>query len=230
MEFVPLSLCLKTYNAFFGSKKTSKLVDDMDRVFDEVVPCFPPKYDILDLYVTIYHQALFQLFTEISKTAPQREFSPVDTINLGPSSRLFLKWQSDWCLVAVKWIRAAWLPQLNRLGIEEKKPDLLESLDMLIDEFKSRIYVRLLLLTNQPFPTAALPFFRVSWKNGPIESWPQTELKTPILSMAFIILKRQSLCLPLSINKLISPSLPELIWHGSIRFPFFLGSYTMWYF
>jgi hypothetical protein len=104
--------------------RTRKLMDLLVRCFDEVTQCFPPKFQILNLYVTVFHESLYEVLSEISKRAGREgsQFSATET------------------LLLVKWVKTFYEPQLLRIGVEEKKPDLIDALDTLIDEFRNRIF------------------------------------------------------------------------------------------
>lgn len=104
--------------------RTRKLMEYLERCFDEVTQCFPPKFQILNLYVTVFHESLYEVLSEISKKAGREgsTFSAPET------------------LLLVKWVKTFYEPQLLRIGIEDKKPDLIDALDTLIDEFRNRIF------------------------------------------------------------------------------------------
>lgn len=62
---------------------------------------------------------------------------------------------------------------MARLGIEERKPDLLQALDMLIDEFKSRIYVRFL-----QFPVSQYHVITHTLMQNLMEEWTNRIVST----------------------------------------------------
>jgi hypothetical protein len=74
----------------------------------------------------VYHESLYEILSEISKAAGRGDADPKST------------------LLLVKWIKTFYEPQLVRVGVDEVKPDLMDALDMLIDDFRGRIYVRLM--------------------------------------------------------------------------------------
>lgn len=94
------------------------LIPDLTKIYDEVLPCFPPIYDIFNTYCAIYHAS----FNQIMISWAERDGVTADET-----------------LAIVKWINNYYKPQMLRLGAHEEflMPDLTESLRPLLDGYKT---------------------------------------------------------------------------------------------
>eukprot|EP00029_Vermamoeba_vermiformis_P007272 TRINITY_DN3101_c0_g1_i1.p1 TRINITY_DN3101_c0_g1~~TRINITY_DN3101_c0_g1_i1.p1 ORF type:complete len:782 (-),score=138.16 TRINITY_DN3101_c0_g1_i1:12-2099(-) len=95
------------------------LMADLASVYDTVMHCFPESYNILNIYVNTYHNKLNDMMKEF---AINGEKIPMQKV-----------------LLIGKWIKTYYEPGLARLGVEAKKPDLLQTLDPLIMLYRAHI-------------------------------------------------------------------------------------------
>jgi hypothetical protein len=95
------------------------LMADLASVYDTVIHCFPDAYNILNIYVNTYHNKLNDMMKEFSING---EKIPMQKV-----------------LLIGKWIKTYYEPGLARLGVEAKKPDLLQTLDPLIMLYRAHI-------------------------------------------------------------------------------------------
>src|SRR5262249_16002333 len=85
------------------------LVPDLTRVYDEVAPCFPPQFDVFNMYCSIYHASFNQMMLAWAERADVT---------------------ADETLALVRWINTFYHRQMLRLGASEEflKPDLTDAL------------------------------------------------------------------------------------------------------
>lgn len=69
--------------ADFLAKAKDVLVTDLTRVYDDVRPCFPPAYDIFNVYCSMYHACFNQIFIV---WAEKGDVPPDETLNIGALS------------------------------------------------------------------------------------------------------------------------------------------------
>eukprot|EP00026_Physarum_polycephalum_P002446 Phypoly_transcript_02452.p1 GENE.Phypoly_transcript_02452~~Phypoly_transcript_02452.p1 ORF type:complete len:720 (+),score=153.74 Phypoly_transcript_02452:634-2793(+) len=103
-------------------EEVNKILDELYVVTDDVAPCFPPSYDIFDLFVQEYHKKFYTLFFGFSDMLGKQ---------VAPSDILLL----------VQWVVADYGVLLARLGIAETNlnPPLLEALEPLFDIYTTHV-------------------------------------------------------------------------------------------
>ncbi|KAH3744878.1 exocyst complex subunit 3 [Pelomyxa schiedti] len=103
-------------------------VDELTDVLDYLVGCFPPEYNIFELFVTEYSNQFRQRFTELS--------SDPDKV---PNNLI---------LTVYHWVQNVYPSQLLRLGVKAESealdPPLADTLDPLVDKYVSRVTLKMI--------------------------------------------------------------------------------------
>eukprot|EP01105_Mastigella_eilhardi_P023513 TRINITY_DN5948_c0_g1_i3.p1 TRINITY_DN5948_c0_g1~~TRINITY_DN5948_c0_g1_i3.p1 ORF type:complete len:578 (+),score=191.71 TRINITY_DN5948_c0_g1_i3:659-2392(+) len=96
-------------------------VDDLTDVLDVVAPCFPPHYDIFNVFVKAYNGQFYALLARLDAQATPNSVT----------------------LALMFWARTDYTQQLARLGAVNVKPSLLDALLPLITQYKERVKSKL---------------------------------------------------------------------------------------
>eukprot|EP01125_Pyxidicula_operculata_P006189 TRINITY_DN2155_c0_g1_i1.p1 TRINITY_DN2155_c0_g1~~TRINITY_DN2155_c0_g1_i1.p1 ORF type:complete len:834 (+),score=193.74 TRINITY_DN2155_c0_g1_i1:370-2502(+) len=126
--------CVKRFDRFFSESRDpkgrydvpktleiaeTKLFDDLTVVVDVIRPCFPPFFDVFNIYCSVYHESLCKVMESWSESG----VSPDNLLKLA------------------RWISSFYEKQMVRLGADEKflKPPLTVTINPLLDAYGASI-------------------------------------------------------------------------------------------
>jgi len=123
------------------------------------------RYNIFSLYVNTYHNKLNDMMKEFSINGEKIPMQKVLLIGKDPIQIILPYDLNNNCVIG-KWIKTYYEPGLASLGVEAKKPDLLQTLDPLIMLYRAHIRVCIMfnLILGNYFGNIAYRIFKLCWK------------------------------------------------------------------